>query len=36
MTEEQMEELKRDADWGAYLDMKDANSEYEQDEPEEE
>ena len=36
MTEEQMEELKRDADWEAYLDMKDLNSNYEQDEPGEE
>ena len=36
MTEEEMEELKNDAMWEAYLNAKDMNSEYEQDEPEEE
>lgn len=35
MTPEQMEELKNDVMWEAYLDAKDMNSNYEQDEPKE-
>jgi hypothetical protein len=35
MTEEQMEELRNDVAWEEYLDLKDMNSNYEFDEPQE-